>query len=497
MRIQSNFTYFYGDMALKQFLAQKLEQRLSPQQIQLMKLLQVPTMELDQRIKQEIEENPALEEGADTEEDYSEDNDYDNDDTGGNDDDNDFDISDYMDDDTPDYKTQVNNRSKDDEDRVIPLSGEQSFQERLTEQLHLLDLDDTQFLIADTIIGNLDESGYLNREVDAIVDDLAFSANVIVTEAQVEEVLGLVQELDPAGVGARDLRECLLLQIERRQDGDITKFTAKKILQDHFEEFTKKHYDKIQKKLEIEDEDLKDAIAEIIRLNPKPGGSMKESAKSMQQIIPDFVINEFEGQLELTINGRNAPELKISREYERMLRGYSEGAKSSKSDKEALTFVKQKLDGAKWFIDAIRQRQNTLLFTMDAIMNYQKEYFLTGDETNLRPMILKDIADIVNLDISTISRVANSKYVQTGYGIFPLKYFFSESLSTDSGEEVSTREVKKILSEAIEGEHKKRPLTDDRLALLLKEKGYNIARRTVAKYREQLNIPVARLRKEL
>lgn len=482
-------------MALKQYLAQKLEQRLSPQQIQLMKLLQVPTMELDQRIKQEIEENPALEEGSElSEEDLDNQDNYDEKDS---DDDMDFDISDYMDDDTPDYKTQVNNHSKDDEERVIPLSGEQSFQERLTEQLHLLDLDDTQFLIADTIIGNLDESGYLNREVEAIVDDLAFSANVVVTEEQVEEVLSLVQELDPAGVGARDLRECLLIQMNRKQDGDITKFTAKKILENHFEEFTKKHYDKIQKKLEIEDKDLKEAIDEIIRLNPKPGGSMKESAKQMQQIIPDFMITEFEGRLELSINGRNAPELKVSRDYENMLRSYSEGAKTSKSDKEAVSFVKQKLDGAKWFIDAIRQRQNTLLMTMNAIMSYQKEYFLTGDETNLRPMILKDIADLVGLDISTISRVANSKYVQTGYGIFPLKYFFSESLSTDSGEEVSTREVKKILSEAIEAEHKKRPLTDDKLAALLQEKGYNIARRTVAKYREQLNLPVARLRKEL
>lgn len=483
-------------MALKQYLAQKLEQRLSPQQIQLMKLLQVPTMELDQRIKQEIEENPALEEGKDeAEDDYEGDNEEDFQED--NDRDDDFDLSDYFDDDTPDYKTQTNNSSKDDEERVVPLSGEQSFQERLTEQLHLLDLDDEQFLIADTIIGNLDESGYLNREVEAIVDDLAFSANISISEEQVEEVLSLVQELDPAGVGARDLRECLLLQIRRKQTGDITVFTAKKILEDHFEEFTKKHYDKIQKKLEIEDEDLKQAIDEIIRLNPKPGGSMKEGGKSMQQIIPDFMLTEFDGLLELTINGRNSPELKISREYERMLRMYAEGAKTSKADKDALIFVRQKLENAKWFIDAIKQRQNTLLFTMEAIMNYQREYFLTGDETNLRPMILKDIADMVGLDISTVSRVANSKYVQTGYGIFPLKYFFSESLSTDSGEEVSTREVKKILSEAISGEQKKKPLTDDRLALLLKEKGYNIARRTVAKYREQLNIPVARLRKEL
>jgi len=422
-------------MALKQYLAQKLEQRLSPQQIQLMKLLQVPTMELDQRIKQEIEENPALEEGAEEkeEDEYDNDDDYDKDDDNDKDDDADFDISAYIDEDGSDYKTKANNTSKDDEERVIPLSGEQSFQEKMTEQLHLLDMDETQFMIADTIIGNIDESGYLNREIEAIVDDLAFSANITTTEKEVEEVLIIIQDLDPAGVGARDLKECLLIQINRKQDGDIT----------------------------------------------------------------DFMITEFEGRLELTLNGRNAPELKVSRDYEQMLRTYAEGAKTSKSDKDALQFVKQKLDGAKWFIDAIKQRQNTLLLTMNAIMNYQKEYFLTGDETNFKPMILKDIAEIVSLDISTISRVANSKYVQTGYGIFSLKYFFSESLSTDSGEEVSTREVKKILSEAIEGEKKKRPLTDEKLADLLREKGYNIARRTVAKYREQLNIPVARLRKEL
>lgn len=488
-------------MALRQQLSQKLEQRLSPQQIQLMKLLQVPTMELDQRIKQELEENPALEEGADElEEDFDNENesddDFDNDDDF-DDDTPDFDMSDYFDDDTPDYKTQANNTSKDDEERAIPLSVEASFQERLTDQLHLLYLDDVQFQIADTIIGNLDESGYLNREVEAIVDDLAFSANLSITEKDVEFVLKLVQELDPAGIGARDLRECLILQIERKQDGNITLFTAKKILQDHFEEFTKKHYDKIQKKLEIDDEDLKDAIDAIIRLNPKPGGSMKEGSKSLQQVIPDFLINEFEGRLDLSINSRNAPELKVSREYEQLMRSYSEGAKTSKSDKDALTFVKSKLEGAKWFIDAIKQRNNTLLTTMEAIMNYQHEYFLTGDETKMKPMILKDIAEVVGLDISTISRVANSKYVQTAYGVSSLKYFFSESLSTDSGEEVSTREVKKILSDAIAAENKHKPLTDEHLAKLLNDKGYNIARRTIAKYREQLNIPVARLRKEL
>lgn len=483
-------------MALRQTLSLKLEQRLSPQQIQLIKLLQVPTMELDARIKQELEENPALDEGAEErdedssndEEDYNEneENEFD-----------DFDVSDYFDDDTPDYKTQANNTSKDDEERGVPLSVEASYQDKLLEQLHLLDLDDTQFQIADTIIGNLDESGYLNREIEAIVDDLAFSANISVTEEDVEEVLKVVQDLDPAGIAARDLRECLILQINRKQDGNITLFTAKKILENYFEEFTKKHYDKIQKKLEIEDKDLKDAIAAIIRLNPKPGGSLRESAKSIQQIIPDFMIMEMDGKLDLSINGRNTPDLKVSKEYETLLRNYSEGAKTSKADKDALLFVKTKLDGAKWFIDALRQRQNTLYTTMHAIMTYQYNYFLTGDEMHMKPMILKDIAEVVGLDISTISRVANSKYVQTSFGVFPLKYFFSESLSTDSGEEVSTREVKKILSEAIEAESKKKPLTDEHLAKLLNDKGYNIARRTIAKYREQLNIPVARLRKEL
>lgn len=483
-------------MALRQHLAQKLEQRLSPQQIQLMKLLQVPTMELDQRIKQELEENPALEEGIDEplDEFESQDDDFNESDE---DYDNDFELSDYFDDDTPDYKTQVNNTSKDEEERAIPLSVEASFQEKLTEQLHLLYLDDTQFIIADTIIGNIDESGYLNRDIESIVDDLAFSANIIVTPEEVETVLKLVQELDPAGIGARDLRECLLLQIERKQEGNITLYTAKKILQDHFEEFTKKHYDKIQKKLEIENEDLKQAIDAIIKLNPKPGGSMKEGAKSQQQVIPDFTINDLEGRLELSLNSRNAPELKVSKEYEHLLRSYSEGAKTSKSDREAVSFVKAKLDGAKWFIDAIKQRQHTLLSTMEAIMNYQLDFFLSGDDTKLKPMILKDIAEKVALDISTVSRVANSKYVQTNYGVYSLKYFFSESLSTDSGEEVSTREVKKILSDAIEAENKAKPLTDEHLAKLLNDKGYNIARRTIAKYREQLNIPVARLRKEL
>ena len=479
-------------MALRQNLIQKLEQRLSPQQIQLMKLLQVPTMELDQRIKQEIEENPALEEGKEElDEDYSNEEEFEERES------DDFDISDYLQDDVAEYKTRANNQSKDSDDKVIPFSGGTTFRERLNEQLQLLKLEEGQELIAHILIGNLDEAGYLNRDLEAIVDDLAFSMNVHVNEQEVLAVLHMIQELDPAGVGARNLQECLLLQINRKQDGNISKQTAKTILENHFEEFTKKHYEKIAKKLEIVNEDLKEAIDEILKLNPKPGGASKGSNKNFQQIVPDFIIYENEGRLELTINSRNAPELRVSREYETMLRSYSEGAKTSKTDKDAVNFVKQKLDNAKWFIDAIRQRQNTLLMTMTAIMRFQEAYFITGDETQMKPMILKDIADIVNLDISTVSRVANSKFVQTHFGVFSLKYFFSESLSTDSGEEVSTREVKKILSEAVDSENKRTPLTDEKLMNLLRDKGYNIARRTVAKYREQLNIPVARMRKEL
>ncbi len=483
-------------MALKQALTQKLDQRLSPQQIQLMKLLQVPTIELEQRIKQEIEENPALEEGKDELEEMDYSDEYDDSDV--NSDERDFDISDYLsDDDEPSYKTSVTNRGKDDENTAIPLSSGSSFQERLMEQVHLRQLSDEEIVIAQFLIGNLDDAGYLERDLDAIVDDLAFSQNIHTSIEGLEKVLAVIQDLEPAGIGARDLQECLVLQMKRKQDGNITRFTALRILENHFEEFTKKHYSKIVSKLEIDEEDLKQAIAEIIRLNPKPAGSMKEASKSFQQIVPDFQIYEVDNDLELTINGRNAPDLKVSKGYEKMLRSYAEGAKMNRSDKEAMNFVKQKLDSAKWFIDALKQRQNTLFSTMSAIMNYQREYFLSGDETKLRPMILKDIAEIVNLDISTISRVANSKYVQTPYGTFSLKYFFSESLSTDSGEEVSTKEVKRILSDAIENEEKRKPLTDEKLAALLQSKGYNIARRTIAKYREQLNIPVARLRKEL
>lgn len=479
-------------MALRQSLSQKLEQKLSPQQIQLMKLLQVPTLEIDQRVKQELEINPALEEGReDDEEDFDEQEEYEGDAE------EEFDLEEYFSDDEPSYKTNISNRSRDDEEKSIPLSSGKSFQEHLISQLNLQKISEKDSKVATYIIGNLDDSGYLDRDLEAIVNDLAFYQNIETTEEELENTLKFVQSLDPAGIGARDLQECLILQMERKQDGNISRYTALKILQDNFDEFTKKHYQKIIKKLEISEDDLKDAIHEIIRLNPKPGGSLKGASRVVQQVVPDFQITEEDGILSLTLNGRNAPELRVSSGYKKMLRTYSEGGGMTKADKDTLTFVKSKLDSAKWFIDAIQQRQNTLLSTMTAIMNYQKEYFLTGDEANLRPMILKDIAEIVNLDISTISRVANSKYVQTQYGTFPLKYFFSESLSTDSGEEVSTREVKQILQDIVDGENKRKPLTDEKLATALNDKGYNIARRTIAKYREQLNIPVARLRKEL
>ncbi len=482
---------------LKQNLSLKQLQKLSPQQIQLMKLLQVPTMELEQRIKEEIEENPALEEGKE-ELDQEQQDDYDND-REVSEAEEEFNINDYLDNDLPQYKTSVNNYSADDDEKAIPISGGMSFHELLKTQMGLRNLNEKEAKIAEVLIGNIDDDGYMRRDLESIVDDLAFNHNLNVTVDEVEDVLFVIQDFEPAGVGARDLRECLLLQLERKHHGDISVYTAKKIIETSFEEFTKKHYDKIKKKFEIDDDDLKDAIRQITRLNPKPGNSLKESTNSrnFQQVIPDFILTEEDGELILSLNQRNAPKLRVSKSYENMLRNYSEGAKTTKSDKEALQFVKSKLDSAKWFIDAIKQRQNTLMHTMQTIIDYQKDFFLTGDDTKLKPMILKDIADIVGMDISTISRVANSKYISTPFGTYKLKYFFSESLSTTSGEEVSTREVKKILQDAVDNENKKKPLTDEKLAQLLKEKGYNIARRTVAKYREQLSIPVARLRKEL
>jgi RNA polymerase sigma-54 factor len=489
-------------MAMKQSLSQKMLQKLSPQQIQLMKLLQVPTVELEQRIKQEIEENPALEDlGEDdgSQEDTFEDDEFSNErddwETEVDDKRDDFNVSDYLDDETPDYKLSVRNTGPDNDEKVVPLAGGQSFHDMLEDQISMRIMEDRELDIAFQIIGNLDEAGYLRRELLNIVDDLAFSANILTTEEELEEILVMVQDLDPPGIGARDLQECLLLQLKRKKP-TVSIITAQAILSECFDEFSKKHYDKIIKKFDIQEEDLKEAIVEIVKLNPKPGNSAVETGKGMQQVIPDFTIKEEEGELTLLLNSRNAPQLKVSRDYAEMLRAYSDG-KKSQQDKEAIMFVKQKIDSAKWFIDAIKQRQHTLLITMDAIMNYQKEFFMSGDETKLKPMILKDIADIVQMDISTVSRVANSKYVDTPYGVYLLKYFFSESLTSDSGEEVSTREVKKILSDAIEAEEKRKPLTDEKLVVILKEKGYNIARRTIAKYREQLDIPVARLRKEL
>lgn len=482
---------------LKQSLQQKLLQKLSPQQIQLMKLLQVPTVALEQRIKEELESNPALEEGKDAGEDEYDNDEYE--DYGeASEAEKEFDFSDYIDDDTPSYKLYASNQGADDEDKQNPLSVGNTFQELLKTQMGLRVLTEDEETITLHLIGNLDESGYLRRDLSAIVDDLAFTQNVSTNEEELTKLLNMIQEFDPPGVGARDLQECLLLQLLRKNH-DVVVYTAIAILRDCFEEFTKKHYDKIQRKLEIEEEDLKDAIIEILKLNPKPGNSLNETNRPVEHIVPDFVVmTNNNNELEIQLNGRNAPDLRISRKYSEMMEAYAAAkGKSNKAQKDAILFVKQKLDSAKWFIDAILQRQQTLLLTMEAIVQHQEGYFMEGDETKLKPMILKDIAEKVGLDISTISRVANSKYVQTSYGTFLLKSFFSESLSTDSGEEVSTREVKKILQDMIDGETKKKPLTDDRLAAMLKEKGYNIARRTVAKYREQLNISVARLRKEL
>ena len=488
---------------LNQRLQQKLLQKLSPQQILLMKLLQIPSMALEQRIKQEIEENPALEEAGSQEEDQGDTIDHDDSDDNFQEDeydskDDEFDLDDYIqDDEIPSYKTATSNQSADDERKDIPYASGVSFQEMLQTQLGLRMLTENQHTISETIIGNLDDSGYLQRDINAMVDDLAFSQNISVTDDEILEVLHIVQEFDPAGVGARNLQECLLIQLRRKKNGECPSIDlAIQILELHFNEFVKKHYEKIMKKARISEDELKAALAEVLKLNPKPGNSLSETTKTNQYVIPDFIITNTNGELELSLNSRNTPELRLSRTYTNMLEAYAEN-KKDKQKKEAFMFVKQKIDSAKWFMEAIRQRQNTLFVTMNAIMEFQRDYFMTGDETKLKPMILKDIADIVNLDISTISRVANSKYVQTPFGTFLLKSFFSESMQTETGEEVSTREIKKILSECIEGEDKSKPHTDEQLTNILKEKGYNIARRTVAKYREQLNIPVARLRKEL
>jgi RNA polymerase sigma-54 factor len=478
-------------------LQQKLLQKLSPQQIQVIKLLEIPTIQLEQRIKSELEENPILEliENDDSNESYD-DTESSSEDSPQNDE---FSLEDYLnEEDIPNYRLNANNYSKDDKQVEMPYSSDLSFHDSLIEQLGLTNLNEEEEKIAEYIIGNIDEDGYLRRDLLAISDDLAFHMNMDVKIDKLEHLLDIIQDFDPPGVGARDLQECLLLQIMRKRGNDST-CLASKIIQYNFEEFTKKHYDKIQRKYEITDDELKEAIDEILKLNPKPGSSYSNPmTKSNQVIVPDFLLENIDGELVLSLNQKNVPDLQLSSTYMDLLKSYSSNkGGATKDQKEAMMFMKQKLDSAKWFIDAIRQRHQTLYVTMSEIIKFQKEFFMEGDETKLKPMILKDIADLTGLDISTISRVSNSKYIQTHFGIYPLKYFFSEGLQTESGEEVSTREIKKILKECVDSEDKKNPVTDEKLALILKEKSYIVARRTVAKYREQLGIPVARMRKEL
>ena len=483
---------------LKQYLQYKLSQKLSPQQIQLMKLIQLPTQAFEQRLKQELEENPALERGKEKEEDgfddvYS-DQDYEENEKINADDIN---IDDYLsDDEIPSYRLQANNHSADDESKTIPYASGTSFTQLLTDQLNTFRLENQDYKIAKFLIGSIDDSGYIRRSLLDLTDDLAFTQNIFTDVETLEKVLKVVQQLDPPGVGARNLQECLLIQLQRKEQTPDTERAAN-MIENAFEQFTKKHYQKLLKKFNISEIELKDAILEIERLNPKPGSSFSNNLRSTEHVVPDFTIKIIDGELELVLNGRNAPELHISKSYNEMLLGYKASKEKSRAQKEAVLFIKQKLDAAKWFIDAIRQRQQTLLLTMSAIMHYQKAYFLSGDEEQLRPMILKDIADEVEMDISTISRVANSKYVDTPYGTKLIKEFFSESMTNDQGEEVSTREIKSILKTVIVEEDKKKPWTDEKLAKILKEKGYPIARRTVAKYREQLDFPVARLRKQI
>jgi len=484
---------------LKQHLQFKLSQKLSPQQIQLMKLIQLPTQAFEQKLKQELEENPALESGKAESEAMDDVYDDTYDDTSDSDtiDTDEINIDDYLsDDEIPDYRTQANNYSPDDDEKSVPYAAGISFNQYLINQLNTVYLDDEEWAIAEFLVGSVDESGYIRRPLTDIMDDLAFTQNIYVEEDKIESVLKVVQELDPPGVAARSLDECLIIQLKRKERKPSVEL-AINILEKSFEQFTKKHYSKLVQKHHISEEQLKEAISEIEKLNPKPGGSYAGNTRIIEHIVPDFSIKIVDGELELTLNGRNAPELHVSKEYSNMLEGYKNSKDKSKSQKDTVLFIKQKLDAAKWFIDAIKQRQQTLYVTMSTIMNYQKEYFLTGDERKLRPMILKDIADKIDMDVSTVSRVANSKYVDTPYGTKLIKDFFSEAMKNEQGEDVSTKEIKKILETVIKDEEKKKPLTDDKLAKILKERGYPIARRTVAKYREQLGIPVARLRKQI
>jgi len=485
---------------LKQQLNFKLSQKLSPQQIQLMKLIQLPTQAFEQRISEELEENPALDTGKDEED--SLDDEFNNEEFDDYDDgseviETDINVDDYLsDDEIPSYKLSANNYSVDDEDKQTPYASGTSFNQYLQQQLNTYRLDDEEREIAKFLVGSVDESGYIRRDIQDIVDDMAFTQNVYTSEEKIGKVLEIVQELDPAGVAARDLRECLLLQLKRKSNNESL-LLATQIIESAFDHFTKKHYKKLLSKFDISENELREAIHEIESLNPKPGGTYAGNTRIIEHVVPDFAIKIVDNELELTLNGRNAPELHVSHEYTNMLKGYKDSKKKSKSQKDAVLFIKQKLDAAKWFIDAIKQRQQTLFVTMNAIMHYQKAYFLSGDERKLKPMILKDIADKINMDVSTVSRVANSKYVDTPYGTKLIKEFFSESMKNVQGEDVSTREIKKILEITISEEDKKKPLTDDKLAKILKDKGYPIARRTIAKYREQLDLPVARLRKEI
>ena len=482
---------------LKQSLNFKLLQKLSPQQIQLMKLIQLPTQAFEQKLKQELEENPALDSGKESTDEYQ--NSEDEYDDTGNENINadDINIDEYLsDDEIPSYKTQANNYSPDDEEKQIPYASGTSFTQTLKNQINTYRLTEEEELICDFLIGSIDESGYIRRDLLDVLDDLAFTQNIFTNIEELERLLKLVQQLDPPGVGARDLKECLIIQLRRKKEKPSVNL-AINILENAFDHFVKKHYAKLLLKFHVSEDELKKAIKEVEKLNPKPGGSFVGNNKIAEQIVPDFTIRIIEGELELTLNSRNAPELHISNEYNNLLKGYKDSKDKTKSQKDAVMFIKQKLDAAKWFIDAIVQRQQTLLLNMNAIMQHQKEYFLTGDERKLKPMILKDIADVINMDVSTVSRVASSKYVTTPYGTKLIKDFFSESMKNDQGEDVSTKEIKNILATVIKEESKKKPLTDDKLSLILKEKGYPIARRTVAKYREQLDIPVARLRKEI
>ncbi len=490
---------------------QTLLQKLSPQQIQLMKLLQVPTLLLDERIKEEIEENPALEldvedfdektlseKTNDEVDEFSTDNneEYENEEEYGN-----IDIAEYVkegDDEDADYNFQKDVYTNGDDDGTFSFQPkfETTFYDHLLAQVNMLNLEKPLLKVAEFVIGSIDEDGYLRRDIPSIIDDLSFKQNIVVTETELKEVIKLIQEFDPTGVCAKDLQECLLLQLRKKEKNKIVNH-AIKIIDKFFEEFIKKHYEKIQRSLVLSDSDLKEVIQLIVKLNPKPGAIYEVTNKAATFVLPDFFVQNINGELELSLNQKNAPDLRVSSSFRDMLKDYDKGKQKDERQKEALLFIKQKIDAAKWFIDAIKQRQETLLLTMGRIMHLQEEFFLTGDESALRPMILKDVSDRTGLDISTISRVVNSKYVQTEFGTYKLKYFFSESMSTDSGEDVSTREVKIYLNEIINAESKKQPLSDEKLTDLLNEKGYNIARRTVAKYREQLNHPVARLRKQI